>query len=221
MIRRILVACCCVPFLLFADTYTVLCYHSANPPYSYIENDQMKGIFPDIFEKISLITGHQFSFVNFSVARGLKLFDQGMVDIEPGVHPSWRKHAKTPGSYTLFYATSREVVISKEVMTMTQPRELYGKVLGAVRGYRYGEFEQHFSKDKIVKVDSRSEVELLAQLNHGHIDYAIMGEATAMYYRSTNKKIEANPVMLVSELPVSMRLQPHLVQLKGELNDAL
>ncbi|MFY8350658.1 substrate-binding periplasmic protein [Pseudoalteromonas sp. SSM20] len=221
MFRSLLLIGCLFSFLLKAESYTVLSYHSANPPYSFVENKKVKGIFPDIFNRISELTGHQFNFVNFSVARGLNLFDQGKIDIEPGVNPLWRRHTKTPGIYSDFYASSREVVISKTRNQEKAPGDLYGKVLGVVRGYRYGSFEQHFAENKILKVDARSELELLTQINHGRIDYAIMGEATALYYQKVNHKIHLAPVMTVSELPVAMRLQPNLSSLQQELSRVL
>ncbi|WP_372770620.1 substrate-binding periplasmic protein [Pseudoalteromonas sp.] len=221
MLRFVLVVLCFLSFLLKAENYTVLCYHSANPPYSFVENNKVKGIFPDIFTRISELTGHQFNFVNFSVARGLNLFDQGKIDIEPGVNPIWRRHTQSPGIYSDFYAFSREVIISKKNNQEKNPTDLYGKVLGIVRGYRYGDFEQHFAQSKIVKVESRSELELLSQVNYGRIDYAIMGEATALYYQKVNDELQLIPIMMVSELPVAMRVQPNLSGLKKELNRAL
>ena len=205
----------------YAESYTVLSYHGANPPYSYFEGDIMKGIFPDIFARISELSGHQFTFVTFSVARGLRLFDQGKVDIEPGINPIWRSHTKVPGIYSEFYASSREIVVASQYRQERTPLDLYHKVLGVVRGYRYGEFEQHFAPGKIVKVDSRSEVELLAQIEHGNIDYAILGEASALFYINKNKRTSFKPVLLVSDLPVAMRLQPHLRVLRSELNKIL
>lgn len=221
MLRLLFFICCLCSLKVTAETFTVLSYHSANPPYTFIQNKKMKGIFPDIFNRISELTGHQFNFVSFSVARGLNLFDQGKIDIEPGVNPLWRRHTKLLGIYTDYYALSREVVISKTYNQEKSPMDLYGKVLGIVRGYRYGDFEKHFADNKIVKIDVRSELELLTQLNHGRIDHAIMGEATADYYQKVNHAMQFTPVLMVSELPVAMRLQPHLTSLQAQLSDVL
>lgn len=221
MFRLLILICCSFSFIIKAESYTVLSYRSANPPYSFVQNNKVKGIFPDIFHRVSELTGHHFSFVTFSAARGLKLFDEGKVDIEPGVNPIWRNQTAIPGIYSSYYAYSREVVIGKNHQQGNQPIDLYGKVVGVVSGYRYGAFEEHFAHNKIVKVESRSELDLITQLYDDKIDYAIMGEATALYYQKVHHKTQLVPLMTVSTLPVAMRLQPSLSALQQELSRVL
>ncbi|KZN55096.1 substrate-binding periplasmic protein [Pseudoalteromonas luteoviolacea] len=213
----------CVVFGARAETYTVLVYHGANPPYNFIANGRQSGIFKDLFGRLGELTGHTFKLVPWSVAKGQKLFDEGQIDIEPGVHPSWRAQRKIPGIYSDAYASSTEIILGHENDTMvTEPVQLYGKVIGRVRGYRYGEFEHHFGKDKILVYDNISEKELLSQLRHRRVDYVMLGDTTADYYKSTvNAYKTFKEVYKISTLPVYMRLQPNLSTLQIQLNAAL
>lgn len=220
---------CILPLLLIAlfpissaHSHSVLLYHNANPPYSYTVAGKPQGIFADIFSELETLTGEQFSYVTYSVIRGQVFFEQGKVDIEPGINPNWRAHSKVPGIYSIPYAYSEEVVIAKTAKQIKQPEQFYGAVVGIVRGYRYGEFEQHFGNNKIVIMEGRSEPDLLAMLEKGRIDYAIMGKTTAQYYFNLSTRYANFAVVYsIQKLPVSLRLQPHMMDLKNKLDAAL
>ena len=213
---------CLLSTSAICKTYTVLSYEGANPPYSYFEQGQIKGIFPDVFARIGEITGHEFKFIAVSVGRAQKLFDQGLVDIEPGINPIWRQHNKVKGVYSTEYMFSREVILARDAHTIHQPEDLYGKIVGVVRGYKYGNFERHFAADRLVKVENLSESLLLAQLHHGRIDYVLIGDVTAYYFIKQNPQYQKfHSIYQVSKLPVSMRMQPKLKQLHTDINLAL
>lgn len=200
--------------------YSVLIYHNANPPYSYTENGKLKGIFPDLFKEISKLTGVKFEFESYSVMRGQLLFDNGKIDIEPGINPIWRVDRAVSGIYSISYAYSQEVIVSNKPDKIQNPQSLYGKLIGIVRGYKYNDFEQHFGPFKIEKLEGRSEPDLLKLLAKGRIDYALMGETTAQYY--INERYgNLSLVYTVERTPVSIRFQPHLKELKQKVNDAL
>ncbi|WP_462170613.1 hypothetical protein [Pseudoalteromonas xiamenensis] len=95
-----------------------------------------------------------------------------------------------------------------------------------MRGYRYGAFEVHFNRenetDKITVYDNTSERELLAQLYHQRFNYMMVGDITADYYKLTQPEYRGfQEVYEISNLPVAMRLQPHLSQLRDTLNRVL
>ncbi|TMP37339.1 substrate-binding periplasmic protein [Pseudoalteromonas rubra] len=206
-----------------AERFSVLVYHGANPPYNYLEQGEQAGIFKDIFDRIGELTGHEFEFVLLSVARGHKSFESGEIDIEPGVNPSWRQSSRVPGIYSIDYAFSREVVLGrKEANPTRQPESFYGKVMGRVRGYRYGSFERHFGPGKIAVYDNISERELLVQLAHTRLDYIMIGDVTAAYYIANYPAYSGfREVYEISKLPVSMRIQPKRAELKREVDQAL
>ena len=203
-------------------TYSVVLYHQANPPYSFVEDEIRKGIFVDIFNEISLLTDLKFEFVSLSVARGKRYFEQGKIDIEPGISPEWRKGESIEGVYSMNYATSKEVIISEKTTSITDVSQLYGEVVGKVRGYSYGEFDEHFSPEKIIVADNTSEKMLVAQLHKHRFNYVIIGGATAAYYISSVEKYQNfNEVYEVSNYPVAMRVHPQHEAIVPILNDAL
>ncbi|CAH9053394.1 hypothetical protein PSECIP111951_02480 [Pseudoalteromonas holothuriae] len=211
-----------IAFSAFGQKYTVLVYHGANPPYSFRDNQQVVGIFADIFARLSQLTGHEFEFIATSVARGQRFFDSGQVDIEPGVNWQWRAEQKVPGVYTIDYATSVEILLANHSNTLEVINQAYGSVVGRVRGYRYGTFERHFGEDKLLVYDNVSEKELLGQLAYGRLDYILIGQDTAHYYIANNPAYgQFNDAYTIETTNVAMRLQPHLVDLKKQLDDAL
>ena len=213
---------CLLSLPSLAREYSVLAYHDANPPYSYMKSGKLQGIFPDIFTEFEKLTGHTFTFQSFSVIRGQVMFDRGIVDIEPGVSPLWRLERPVPGIYSIPYAFSQEVIVSSKSNIITEPKHLYGELVGIVRGYRYNTFEEHFGPFKIQKLEGRSEPDLLKLLEKQRVKYALMGATTAKYFINNNPQYsDFNLVYTVQKLPVSMRLQPHLTQLQSELNNAL
>ncbi|BBN83716.1 hypothetical protein PA25_37010 [Pseudoalteromonas sp. A25] len=180
------------------------------------------GIFADIFARLAQLTGHEFEFVATSVARGQRFFDTGQVDIEPGVSWQWRAHQKVPGIYTLSYAKSVEILLANHSNTLEVVSQAYGSLVGRVRGYRYGPFERHFGEDKLIVYDNISEKELLGQLAYGRLDYVLIGKDTAHYYMANNPKYrQFKDAYTIETAQVSMRLQPHLIELKEQLNTAL
>ncbi|NOU52237.1 amino acid ABC transporter substrate-binding protein [Pseudoalteromonas sp. JBTF-M23] len=206
----------------FAQKYTVLVYHGANPPYSFKENDKVVGIFTDIFARLAQLTGHEFEFVATSVARGQRFFDSGQVDIEPGVSMQWRIQQKVPGIYTITYAKSVEILLGNNANTLEDVSQAYGSLVGRVRGYRYGAFESHFDEDKLIVYDNISEKELLGQLAYGRLDYVLIGKDTAHYYMANNPAYRHfKDAYIIETAKVAMRLQPHLTDLKEQLNTAL
>ncbi len=213
-----------ITYLAQANTHTVLVYHGANPPYYFEEQGKPKGIFVDIFQELAKLTSHQFEFMPLSVARGQRYFDQGKIDIEPGINKVWRAEADVPGIYSIDYAFSTEVLLGYQSRCVGKhrPEQFYGALVGKVRGYRYDNFEAHLGEDKIVVYENVSEKELLAQLEHERLDYIMIGSVTADYYISQQPKYRKfQSCYEISRLPVHMRLQPHLTELQTEINIAL
>lgn len=209
---------------LSAKEYQVLVYHGANPPYYYLHQDKETGLFVDIFSELASRTGHEFTFIPLSVARGSRFFDQGKVDIEPGINPLWRQDAKVPGIYTISYAYSREIILGRAGACPKDavPEDFYGALVGKVRGYHYGDFDFHVGSNRIVAYENVSEKELLAQLAHQRLDYIMIGDVTADFYIANQEAYQGfKECYEISRLPVHMRLQPKLTQLQQTMDQAL
>lgn len=209
-------------FAVQSKTYSVVLYHQANPPYSFVEGQNYQGIFIEIFRELSLLTKLDFEFVPLSVARGKLYFEQGKVDIEPGISPIWRKTERIQGLYSISYATSKEIIVSNQARKIEHISELYGQVIGKVRGYSYGEFDKHFADNKLITVDNKSEKMLVEQLYKNRFKYILIGEATAAYYISSFEKYKSfKKVYVISEENVALRVHPRHKNLLPLLNQAI
>jgi len=206
----------------FAKTFNVVLYNGGNPPYSMITQGKQSGIFVDIFDRLSEITGYKFKFVQLPVARGLREFDLGKIDIEPGINKNWRLNQEEIGIYTIPYATSVEVLLGIKQKEVTAATDLYGAMVGVVRGYSYQMLDPHFGKRKIVKVENKSEKELLKQLSHNHLDYICIGDITAKYYQLLNPEYRIyQDIIELGNAQVSLRLHPKNTIYLAHFNQAL
>lgn len=202
--------------------YSVILYYQANPPYSFVKTQSQQGIFIDIFREISILTNLKFEFIPLSVARGKLYFEQGKVDIEPGISPVWRKNERIQGLYSMSYATSKEIILSNQTQKIEHISQLYGQVIGKVRGYSYGKFDKHFGENKLIAANNKSEKMLMEQLYKNRFKYILISEATAAYYISeVNKYENFKEVFVVSEEPVAMRVHPQIAHFIPKLNQAL
>jgi ABC-type amino acid transport substrate-binding protein len=207
-----------------AETFSVMLYQGANPPYTIIKNGQHSGIFVDLFTKLSQQTKHQFIFKDYPAARALQEFDMGRVDIEPGVNEQWRQHVLIKGIYTITYGYSKEIIIfkKKNAISVKTAKDLYGKTIGIVRGYSYPRFDQAFNNKLITRSENRSEKLLLKQLQAERINYVFIGERTIKYYIKQNpqyQNIELGDI--VSQVQVKLRVHPNKAYIINDLNKAL
>lgn len=219
--------CClyCPP--AYGDTFTVIAYQNANPPFHIrMPNSEFGhgGIFVDMFKRLGVLTGDRFVFKHYPVSRALREFDQGMVDIEPGINPGWRSQRKQPGLYSVEFGKSIEVLLfghGKKV-GFKVASDLSGKTLGVVRGYVYPVLTKAFNNGTINRVDNVSEFYLLKQLDANCYDQILIGYQTALYYMKREVKYQRFEIGApVSEAGVYMRVHPSKAALLPRLNLAL
>ncbi len=216
-------------FLANADTYTVVLYTPANPPYTISFDDNLglsdtQGIFVDLFSHIGKLTGDEFKFVKMPVGRALKEFVQGNVDIEPGVNPKWRQDAGIVSLYSIAYSHSEEVILFRagEEFSVKDATDLYGKTVGVVRGFTYPKFSQAIKEGKIKLILNKSQDLLVYQLIKKRVDRIFVGKATIEYLQKTDPKINKLVVGdIISSVEVMMRVHPNKKELLPRLNNAL
>jgi len=209
---------------LTAETLKVAVYVVPNPPYSIIEEQQRTGIFVDLFKKLEQVTEHKFTFVTLPVARAIRKFDAGDIDIEPGVNEAWRQHTKVLGNYSIAYAQSEDVVVfnKKPAFPVTSPIDLYGKKVGIVRGFTYPKFDPAFSEEKIIKIDNLSEKYLLKQLLLGRLDQIFIGYRTVLYYMKRYPEYQHLIIGdFISKVDVKIRIHPNKAHLLPDINAGL
>ena len=212
------------PHQIWAENFTVVVYKPNNPPYVVFDDPARKGIFLDLFETIGTITGDTFTFVHMPVARALKEFDKGQVDIEPGVTPDWRRHMSVLGLYSVPYEVSQEVIVFApgKSKTVLMPADLFDQSVGIVRGFSYPDYDGAFSSGMINRVDGLSQTHLMDQLLAGRLEQAFVGLNTIRYFSVVMpryRKLEIGPV--VDEHRISMRVHPDKGELMPRLNAAI
>lgn len=209
-----------------APAVKVLLYQPGNPPYTMLDGDTHtnKGIFTDIFLRMSEISGVPFEFVGRPVARGLADFDAGRVELEPGVNPDWRTHMRVPGIYSISYAKTVEVVVfapgKKKIVKASS--DLFGEVVGVVRGFVYPKFDAAMSAGLITRLDNLSSDLLLDQLLVGRLDQVFVGYNTILYMQKIRPEYRALEIgNVVDEKEVMMRLHPDKAEYLPAINTAL
>ncbi|XOV78501.1 MAG: substrate-binding periplasmic protein [Aestuariibacter sp.] len=218
--------CWCIgsTFTVAAKSYKVLLYAPNNPPYVILDDPDNQGIFMDTFAAISKLTKDQFEFVHQPIARGLFEFDEGRIDIEPGVNPNWRKHLKVIGLYSEPYALSEEVIVfapghKKEV---TGPSDLLDEIVGIARGFSYPRFDAAFSTDAIIRVNNVSQTHLMEQLLKSRFKQIFVGLNTIRYFQATRPEYQVLEIgNVVDEQQVMMRVHPQNAELMPRLNQAI
>jgi len=192
------------------------------PPFMSI--DSQIGIYHDIFESISRDTGYIFEIECFPSARVKMNFESNLIDIEPGVNPTWRKGSKVPGQYTIPFAKAVDVVLFRpgQHIPVDGPESLKGRAVGAIRGYIYPGFTDSFTKNEIIRVDLIDEPKLLKFLVAGRVDQIFINKSVAQYWILKNESYR-NYVIgdVIGDVDVMMRVHPSKKQEIERLNKAI
>lgn len=222
--KNLLCAACCALAGWFAsahaDTLKVGFY---NYPPMMIESGQ-SGIYQDILDELSKITGHRFQINYFPYARLARQFDIGEIDMEPGVFPGWVKQQKVPGVFSVPFGKVVDVLVFApgKHFPVTTPRDLSGKTLGLVRGYAYPDLREMFENGTVHRADALNEIQLLAMLAGGRIDQILINKAVAQYtIREIPKYGEFVLGDVLGAFDVSMRIHPSKKALLPKLDEAI
>lgn len=202
----------------------VLLYQPGNPPYTMLDHDKPEGLFTDIFARLQDLTKLRFELVSRPVARGLAEFDTGRIDIEPGVNPDWRTHMRVPGVYSISYAKSVEVVVFApgKKKPVQAPSDLFGDMVGVVRGFVYPKFDAAMSAGLITRLDNLSSDLLLEQLLVGRLNQIFVGYDTLLYLQKIRPEYKALEIGdVVDEQDVMIRVHPDKAHYLPLINQAL
>jgi polar amino acid transport system substrate-binding protein len=150
--------------------------------------DSKAGIYYDILQKISQRTSLVFEIEFTPTSRSNALFEQGNIDIEPGINPIWRNHSKIPGSYTIAFAKSEDVLLFKQrnFFTRTSLNHLKGKRVGGIRGFIYPKFKSSFASGYIDRFDLNDGPSLLKFFIADRIEYILINKVVAAYWILNN-----------------------------------
>lgn len=200
----------------------VLIYQPGNPPYTML--DSQAGIFADLFASIEASSQLRFRLVSYPVARGLAAFDAGDIDIEPGVHPDWRRHMRVLGEFSIPYAISEEVIVFApgQAIPVKAPADLFGRVVGIVRGFSYPRFDTAFSTGAIIRLDNLSSDLLAEQLLLGRLNQIFIGRNTMLYFQKVRPEYQVLEIGdVVDAQEVMLRIHPSKAHLLPVINQVL
>lgn len=197
---------CSVPGAL-AETLSVGFYDY--PPMMIAEG--RSGIYQDIFDELAKITGDRFDIEYYPYPRIGLLFNEGKLDIEPGVYPGWVQNQATPGLFSAPFGQVVDVLVfaPNKAFPVQQPEDLRGKSVGMVRGYAYPELMPLIASGQLDRRNALNEQQLLSMLAKSRFDQIIVNKAIAQYYRL--KEVEYRLLEIgdvISSYDVSMRVHP-------------
>jgi polar amino acid transport system substrate-binding protein len=214
----------CLSLPTQAETFTVLAYLPGNPPYNIVDGQIILGISRDLCEAIGKHSGDKFKFIAMPIARGLQEFDNGSIDIEPGVNPNWRDHLKIKGLYSIPYADSITVIAftpgrKKPVL---EPSDLFGDIVGMTRGFSFPRFDKAISAGLITRIDNLSQSLLIEQLYLGRLQQIFINRTTLAYFQKQRPEMSTLEIGDETDRQeLMMRVHPNKAYLLPRMNEAL
>ncbi|MDX5373429.1 MAG: transporter substrate-binding domain-containing protein [Pseudomonadaceae bacterium] len=203
-----------------AETFAVGFY---DYPPMMIE-DGRRGIYQDIFDELARLTGDRFDVQYYPYPRIGLLFDEGKLDIEPGVYPGWMQGQETPGLFSVPFGKVVDVLVfaPNKAFPVRQPEDLRGKSVGMVRGYAYPELAPLIASGQLDRRNGLNEQQLLGMLAKSRFDQIIVNKAIAQYHQlkiPEYRRLEIGD--LISSYDVSMRVHPRHAAWLEELDAAI
>lgn len=203
-----------------ADTFEVGFY---DYPPMMIEEGR-RGIYQDILDELAELTGDRFNVQYFPYPRIGLLFNEGQLDIEPGVYPGWVQHQAQPGIFSVPFGKVVDVLVfaPNKAFPVKHPEDLRGKSLGMVRGYAYPELLPLISSGQLDRRNALNEQQLLGMLSKSRFDQILVNKAVAQYNLllvPEYRQLEIGDV--VSSYDVSMRVHPRHAAWLDKLDAAI
>lgn len=221
-LRKALLALCCTwsTHNALAETFSVGFYDY--PP--MMVEDGRRGIYQDIFGELGKLTGDRFQVSYYPYPRVSLLFNDGKLDIEPGVFPGWVRDQATPGVFSVPFGKVTDTLMFApgKAFTVRQPQDLRGKSVGMVRGYAYPELSTLLASGQLERHNGANEEQLLGMLARGRFDQIIINKAVAQYQQ---KQVTAYGQLqigdVISTYDVSLRVHPQHADALARIDAAI
>lgn len=208
LIKTLGMLCLCWPMhSALADSFEVGFY---DYPPMMIE-DGRRGIYQDILDALAELTGDRFNVQYYPYPRISLLFNEGKLDLEPGVYPGWVQGQETPGIFSVPFGKVVDALVfaPHKAFPVKRPEDLRGKSVGMVRGYAYPELAPLVASGQLDRRNGLNEQQLLNMLAKSRFDQIIVNKAIAQYHM--REVPEYRPFEIgdvISSYDVSMRVQP-------------
>lgn len=150
-----------------AETIRVALPSEGNPPYSYRDISQPKGIYVELFNALFESTPYQVEYVYLSSARIRNEFKKNAIDIECCPLATWRKGEDDYSYYSNVAFTTEDIYIfpKNKVPSFVS---LAGKTIATVSGYGY------LHDDKFIRFDFNSELSILRMVASERVKMGIV-----------------------------------------------
>jgi len=207
----ILLSLLAIPSL--AETIRVALPSEGNPPYSYSEISQPKGIYVELFNTLFESTPYQIEYVYLSSARIRKEFKKNAIDIECCPLPTWRKGEEDYSYYSNVAFTTEDIYIfpKNKVPSFVS---LTDKQIATVSGYGY------LHDDKFSRIDFNSEFSILRMVASQRVEMGIVDRYIADHLIETKGLIvDLGPVHEKASRPI--RVHKNKKHILPELNKAI
>lgn len=191
-------------YMIFGAEKIILVVDENNPPYSFVENKVLKGLYIDFIKKIDE------NIVNFSIefepvpwVRAIKLIETGEAY---GIISPWYRPLERPFVYysSPFFKEERVVVsILKDSSFLNWPKDFKNKKIGINRGYLAMNKSE---KDMLTIEEANKTSENLLKLFSNRIDfyvndkYAILWELTQMKKKNLLSTTEIKNIKFIKTL---------------------
>ncbi|MEH6473888.1 MAG: transporter substrate-binding domain-containing protein [Halopseudomonas sp.] len=182
------------------------------------------GIYHELLQQVGAITGDNFIIEYFSIARLQRSFEEGKLDLEPGVNPQWRQQSPVPGVYSDAFASLEQILLFRpgKALQVTGPRSLAGKQIGTIRGYIYPGFSQSFASGEIERIDVTDEPQLLRLLEKGRVDQVFIDRVVQRHWAVQNPQFkDYQASQPLSDIAIMLRLHPSRSGKLASINSAL
>jgi len=196
-----------------AETIRVALPSEGNPPYSYSDISQPKGIYVELFNALFENTPYQVEYVYLSSARIRNEFNKNSIDIECCPLPTWRKGEDEYSYY------SNVAFISEDIYVFPKNKvpsfvSLEGKIIATVSGYGY------LHDDKFTRIDFNSEFNILRMVANQRVEMGIVDRYIAEHLIKTKGlTVEQGPLHEKAFRPI--RVHKNKKHILPDLNKAI
>ncbi len=178
-------------------TYTISVENISYKPYFYTDSSKnYKGFSRDLFDLFAKKNNIRIEFQTMPVARILKDFFNGDIDIKFPDVAKWQKEKRV--NKKIFYSENVvEFIDGVIVKVENKNKDLsFLKTIGTIRG-----FETSIYKKKGIRIIESSNIpELIDKLNNNMVDGVFFNVSVAIHYINSNKKYK-NKLIFKKDFP--------------------
>ncbi len=182
------------------------------------------GIFRQLLAEISHRTGLEFETRYYPSARLKRMFEQGDLDIEPGINPAWRQNSSEPGLYSVPFGVLNQIIVfhpGKQI-PVNGATDLAGKLIGTIRGYNYPGYMQAFASGRIARLDVTDEPQLFELLRRRRVDQIFVDDVVYQYWRSRHSDYrQFTSGNITARVEIMLRIHPQQRSRLPILNQAI